>query len=407
VSETNPPERPRPSELASAWTLDPEVVFLNHGSFGACPRVVLEDQAALRARMEAEPVRFFVRELEGLMEEARRALADFVGADPSDLAFVNNATTGVNTVLASFPLQAGDELLTTDHEYNACRNALEAAAARAGASVVVASIPLPVASAEQAMEAILARVSSRTRLVLIDHITSQTGLVLPIERITAELEGRGVRVLVDGAHAPGMVELDVARVGASFYTGNCHKWLCAPKGAGFLWVREDWRERVRPLVISHGATAPVRDKSRFHLEFDWVGTDDPTAVLAIPVALETMASLVDGGWPEIRSRNRSLVLEGRRLLCEALALDPPCPEEMIGSLATLPLPDGSPEPPRSPLYLDPLQDELLGKHGIEVPVIPWPAPPRRVLRISAQLYNTAEQYRYLARVLPGLLGGVA
>ena len=390
---------PSASELAGNWRLDPEIVFLNHGSFGACPSSVLDCQVGLRRRLELEPVRFFVRELEAQLDRSRAQLASFVGADPEGLAFVCNATTGVNTALASFPLQEGDELLTTDHEYNACANALHAAAERAGAEVVVAHIPFPVVSSDVAVSAVLERVTRRTRLALLDHVTSQSGLVLPIAELAAELESRGVTVLVDGAHAPGMVDLDVAALGVSFYTGNCHKWLCAPKGAAFLWVREDWRDRVRPLVISHGANSSTVDRSRFRLEFDWVGTHDPTAFLTVPRAIEVMGEMVPGGWAEVRRRNRELALAGRRALCSALGVEPPCPESMIGSLATVQLPDGRSAPPRSPLYCDPLQDELLARHYIEVPVIPWPAPPRRLLRISAQLYNTLAQYEYLGEVL--------
>jgi isopenicillin-N epimerase len=397
VSHLRRSDLPAAAPLADAWQLDPRVVFLNHGSFGACPRAVLAAQAELRHQLEAEPVRFFAREFQNLLDDARQALADFVGADAELTAFVTNATTGVNTVLGSFPLQAGDELLTTDHEYNACRNALEAAAERAGASVVVARVPFPIESADQVSEAILGQTSSRTRLALIDHITSPTGLVLPIATLVDELEARGVSVIVDGAHAPGMVELDVTGLGASFYTGNCHKWLCAPKGAGFLCVHSNWRDRMRPLVISHGANAPLGGRSRFSLEFDWTGTHDPTPFLSVPAALREMASLVKGGWPEIRRRNRKLAIEGRRLLCEALAIEPPSPESMIGSMASMPMPDADPK--RTRQAFDTLERELFESHRIDVPLFDWPKPPKRVLRISAQLYNTLEQYRYLAEAL--------
>ncbi len=388
--------KPQASPLAHHWDLDPEIVFLNHGSFGACPRAVLAHQAELRRQMEAEPVRFFVRELAPLLHQARVDLATFLSADPEGLAFVNNATTGVNTVLASLPLGPGDEVLVTDHEYPACRNALDATAARSGATVVIAEIPFPLASTEEAVETILAKITSRTRLALLDHITSQTAMILPIKTLVQELEGRGVPVLIDGAHAPGMIDLKIDDLGASYYTGNCHKWLCAPKGAAFLWVREDYRQAIRPLVISHGATAPLDDYSRFRLEFDWMGTGDPTPYLSVPEAIATVEGLVEGGWPAIRRRNRDLALRARDLLCEALGINSPCPDSMIGSMAAIPICDGSPEPPTSPLYKDPLQDTLLFDSSIEVPVIPWPTPPHRLVRISAQLYNTEEQYRLLA-----------
>ncbi len=381
------------------WALDPSVTFLNHGSFGACPRPVLEEQQRLRARMERQPVQFFVRDLEPLLDAARAELAAFLGADADDLAFVPNVTAGFNTVLRSLRFAPGDELLTTDHTYNACRNAAEFATAAGGARVVVAAVPFPLDAAEQVVDAVLARVTPRTRLAVLDHVTSPTGLVFPIERLVRALADRGVDTLVDGAHAPGMLPLRIADVGAAYYTGNCHKWLCAPKGAGFLHVRRDRQAAVRPLSISHGANSPRTDRSRFRLEFDWVGTGDPTAYLCVPTALRTLGSLLPGGWPELRRRNRELALAARRRLCEALGVPPPAPDAMIGSLAAVPIPDGSPEASVSPFDADPLQDLLLARHRIEVPVVPWPRPPRRLVRVSVQAYNAAGDYDRLAEAL--------
>jgi isopenicillin-N epimerase len=391
------------SHLRSHWTLDPTVSFLNHGSFGACPVVVLEAQTELRARLEREPVRFFLREMQPLLDEARAALAAFLGADPEGLVFVPNATTGVSAVLRSLAFAAGDELLTTNHAYNACTNALRLAADSTGARVVVADVPFPLGGADEVLGAVLGAVTPRTRLALIDHVTSPTGLIFPLADLVTALESRGVPVLVDAAHTAGMVPVDVARLGAAFLTGNCHKWLCAPKGAGFLCVRSDLRDRIHPAVTSHGRNAPLSGRSRFHVEFDWPGTDDPTAWLCVPHALSAVAAMVPGGWPEVRARNRALALAARKLLAAALGVALPCPDDMIGSLAALPLPDGDGAPPRSPLYLDPLQDRMLFDHGIEVPVIPWPAPPRRLVRVSAQLYNDLDEYRRLAGVLVSLL----
>jgi isopenicillin-N epimerase len=391
------------NEFADSWLLDPEVIFLNHGSFGATPKSVLAEQAKIRERIETEPLLFFNHSYLEELDRARVELARFLGARTDDLAFVVNATTGVNTVLGSLSLKEGDELLVTDHEYNACRNAIDAVAAAAGASVVVAPIPFPLRTEAQVVDAVLERVSPKCRLLLIDHVTSQTGLVLPIDELVGEVQGRGVDVLVDGAHAPGMVALNLDALGAAYYTGNCHKWLCAPKGAAFLHVRADRRDSVRPLVISHGANANSVDRSRFHLEHDWTGTRDPSAWLAVPAALRVMASMVDGGWDEIRRRNRQLVLEGRRVLCEALDLDPPCPESMIGSLASLPLPDGDSGSVNTLFPFDRLQERLFEEHRIEVPVITWPKPPHRLLRISAQLYNSPPHYVALAEALRRVL----
>lgn len=394
------PDRPGPD-----WALDPELVFLNHGSFGACPRVVLEAQHRVRTRMERQPVQFFVRDLEGLLDAARGELADFLHVPTEDLAWVPNATSGVNAVLRSLCLDPGDELLTTDHEYNACRNALDFVADRAGARVVVAPVPFPLAGPDQVLEAILERAGDRTRLALIDHVTSQTGLVLPIEQIVRALAERGIDTLVDGAHGPGMLDLRLDEIGAAYYTGNCHKWLCSPKGAGFLYVRPDRQRDIRPVSISHGANSPRQDRSRFLQEFDWVGTDDPSPMLCVPAALRFMGDLMPGGWPALRAHNRALILDGRRALAEALGISLPCPDAMIGSLAALPLPDGSLEPPKSAMYADPLQDELLRRWRIEVPVIPWPHVPHRLVRISAQAYNNPGQYRLLAEALGGLFAG--
>lgn len=389
------------AELAAEWTLDPAVTFLNHGSFGACPRVVLAAQQRVRDELEREPVLFF-RELEARLDQARAEVARFVGADESGLAFVTNATTGVNAVLGSIELTRGDELLTTDHAYNACRNALEHAAERAGAHVVIADLPYPIARPEGVVEALLARFTKRTRLALVDHVTSPTGLVLPIERIVRELQARGVDVLVDGAHAPGMVPLELDALGAAYYTGNLHKWVCAPKGAGFLHVRADRRDATRPTVISHGANALRRDRSRFALEFDWTGTADPSAFLAVPEAIRFMGSLLPGGWHSVMEANRKKALAARSRLATALGVELPAPDSMVGSLAAVPLPDGR-VPPEPPLLLDPLQSALFERFAIEVPIVPFPRWPKRLVRISAQLYNDASDYDELAEALRQLL----
>lgn len=386
------------TDLAGLWALDPKVVFLNHGSFGACPREVLAHQAALRSEMEAEPVRFLSRELDERLDAARAALAGFLGADADDLVFVTNATSGVNAVVRSLAFAAGDELLTTDHAYNACRNALDFAAARSGARVVVAAVPFPVASPDAVLEAVLARVTPRTRLALLDHVTSPTGLVWPIERLIAALAERDIDVLVDGAHAPGMVPLNLATLGATYYSGNCHKWLCAPKGSAFLWVRRDRQADVRPLTISHGANMPRPGRSRFRVEFDWTGTSDPTAWMTVPRAIAYVGALLPGGWPAVMARNRALALEARRRLCAAAGTPAPCPDDMIGSLASVILPDG-PAAEIGWRRPDPLQRRLFEAWGIEVPVMSWPAPPRRLVRVSAQLYNTGEDFARLAGAL--------
>ncbi|MFL5309394.1 MAG: aminotransferase class V-fold PLP-dependent enzyme [Myxococcales bacterium] len=384
--------------LARHWTLDPRVEFLNHGSFGACPRPVLEIQHELRARMERQPVLFLSRELEPLLDEARSALAAFVGADADDLAFVPNATTGVNTVVRSLRLAPGDEVLTTDHAYNACRNALRVLEP-AGVRVVTAAVPWPGVTPARVVDAVLAEVTPRTRLALIDHVTSPTGLVFPIETLVRALAERGVDTLVDGAHAPGMLPLDIRRIGAAYYTGNCHKWLCTPKGSGFLDVRRDRQEGVLPLAVSHGFNSTRTDRSRFRLLFDWGGTDDPTPYLCIPEAIRFLGSLLPGGWPAVMQHNRDLALAGRGVLCDALKVPEPAPPEMIGTLAAVPLPDSGVPPAVAGSMHDPLQAVVYERHRIEVPIFVFPRHPRRLVRISAQLYNSRAQVELLARAL--------
>ena len=383
------------------WLLEPEIAFLNHGSFGATPKAVLAKQDEYRRQLEREPVRFMVRELEPILDAARRDLAQFIGADAGGLAFVPNATAGVNAVLRSLDLDEREELLVTTHEYNACRNALEYVAQLAGAKVIVVDTPFPVVSADDIVQRILDRVTTRTKLLLVDHVTSQTAIIQPVERLVRELAARGIDTLIDGAHAPGMFPLDVRSIGAAYYTGNLHKWVCAPKGAAFLYVRENRRYGVRPIAISHGANSPRTDRSRFWSEFDWTGTFDPSAWLAVPEAIRFVGSLA-GGWPEVMRRNHALALRGRDILVRALGIPPPAPDDMLGSMAAVPLPDGNASTAPS-LYGDPMQDVLLERFKIEVPIVPWPHPPKRVLRISAQLYNEEGEYVRLADALIKLL----
>ena len=387
-------------DIAGQWTLDPSVTYLNHGAFGACPRAVLEAQAELRARIERNPVHFFVGELEKRLDEVRAEVGAFVGASPEDLVFVANATTAVNTVLASLPLESGNEVIVTGHGYNACLNAAQYWTARVGAAVSFAEVPFPIERAEDVVGAVLDRVTPRTRLAVLDHVTSPTGLVFPIERLIGELRERGVDTLVDGAHAPGMLPLDVASLGAAYYTGNFHKWCCAPKSAAFLWVRPDRQASIRPLVISHGASDLRHDRSRFLLEFDWMGTNDVTALLSVPSALRFLGTLFPGGMPELMSHNRALAVAARRTICEALGTPAVCPDEMLGSLAAILFPDVTPKAPSA----SELHDRLEQTHRIQVPIVPWPDRTSGFVRIAAQAYNRLAQYEALARALTIELG---
>ena len=386
-----------PMAVRAQWQLDPSITFLNHGSFGACPTPILELQRELRDRIEANPVQFLVREVGGLFASARVQVAPFVNADPDDLVFVPNATTGVNAVLRSLPLEPGDELLTTDHTYNACRNTLAYVAERTGARVVTATVPLPLSGDDAIVDAVLAHVSPRTRLALLDHVTSPSAIVFPVARLVDQLAARGVDTLIDGAHGPGMVPVDVTAIGAAYYVGHGHKWLCAPKGAAFMHVRRDRQDTVRPTVISHGAMAVIPGVSRFRLEFDWPGTTDPTPALCLPAAIRFLGGLLPGGWDALRTRNRALAVDARRLLCAALDVPVPYPDELVGALALVPLPDGP--PPDHFAMLDPLQVTLFERYRIETLIATFPAAPRRVMRVSAHAYNTIADYERLAGAL--------
>ena len=376
--------------LASLWSLDRSVAYLNHGSFGACPAAVLAAQSALRAEMEREPVDFLSGSLQARIDAARESVASFLGAEPADLVFVPNATAGVNAVLRSLTFAPGEEILVTTHTYNACRKAVEHVAARAGARVVSVPLPFPCADDDSVIAMILGAVSARTRLALIDHVTSPTALVLPLEPLVETLNARGVDTLVDGAHAPGMVPLVLSELNAAYYTGNAHKWLCAPKGAAFLHVRRDRQAGLHPNVISHGYGAG------FHAEFDWTGTDDPTPWLCIPEAIRFMGALLPGGWSEIRAVNHALIVAAREVLLDALGVSAPCPERMLGSMASIPLPPAAGA--REPRGLH----DWLRARGVEAWLHPHPVP---LLRISAQLYNEIGEYRKLARLMREALRG--
>lgn len=392
--------------MKSHWGLDPEITYLNHGSFGACPKAVLAELHRLQIEMEREPATFLSRKAPERMAQARRALGAFVSAAPEDLAFVPNATMGINSVLRSLPLQPGDELIVSDHEYNASRNVLEYVAHESQSRVVVVEIPFPLSGPSIVVERMQRAVTSRTRLALVDHVTSSTGMLMPLAELIEMFHGRGVAVLVDGAHAPGMIPLDIEALSPDYYTGNCHKWICSPKSAGFLYVRPGLQNEVRPAVISHGANAGLEGNARFRAEFEWMGTRDITPWLCVPTAISYVGSLLPGGWPEVMSRNHDLAVEGRRLIAGRLGVEPPCPEEMLGSLATLHLPESKMFEAvyaTSALDLVPLQEALFYQHKIEVPVLTCPESGKPTLRISAQLYNELDDYERLTQALEALL----
>ncbi len=409
-------DRPFGSALAKHWNLDPSITLLNHGSFGATPRVVREAAAAFTARMEAEPVRFFVSELEPLLDGAREKMAAFVGCAAADFAFVTNASTGVSTVTRSLRLEPGDELLTTAHEYNACNNALRQAAERSGARVVTVRVPFPAKDGQEMAAAVLAGITERTKLLLLSHITSVSATVIPVGRIIEAAQARGVDVLLDSAHGPGSVEMNLGEMKPAYATGNFHKWVCAPKGSAFLYVRPDRQDGMSPLTISHGMNSSRTDRSRFRLEFDYQGTQDPSAWLATPAAAEFVPGLLGGGgWERVRRVNHDLAQHGAAVVGAALGTVPALPEELCASMALVPIPahdsglDGRLRQ-RPTLYADALQDVLLAKYGIQVPILRMPVQEGVVLetdrfvRVSGQLYNSLEQYEYLGWALRRELG---
>jgi isopenicillin-N epimerase len=370
------------------WTLDPDFLTVNHGSYGATPRVVLAAQDEWRRRMEAQPTRFFSRELPEALRQAATVLAGALSAEPDDVVFVPNATTGCNAVLRSMRLEAGDEILHASHVYNAVRNTMVYVAERAGAKVVAAELPFPRPDTATVLANIEKAITKKTRILVIDHITSPSGLVLPIAEIIALCHTAGVPVLVDGAHGPGQVPLDLGALEADWYVGNCHKWWSAPKGCGFLYARGDRRTELHPVTISHGFGAG------FTKEFDWTGTIDPTAYLALPAALDFFGRL---GGAALMERNRLLAAEAGSLLASRLGTEVGARSEMAGAMALV----------RLPFDMSPTREAtvpvraILQAAGADCPVHglaggPW-------LRLSAYAYNEMADYERLAELLPGVI----
>jgi isopenicillin-N epimerase len=357
------------------------------------------------------------RDLEDLLDWSRSEIGGFVGASADDLALMPNATAGINTVLRSLRWKAGDEVLATDHAYNAALNALRFAAAGSSAKVVLARIPFPIESPDQAFDAVMAAVTPRTRLAMIEHVTSPTALILPIERIVPALAEKGIDVLIDGAHGPGMVPLKIAELAPAYYAGTTHKWVCAPKGSAFLYVRRDRQSTIRPLAISNGASDTRTDRPRFRLDFDWNGTFDPTAWLTIPAAIDGLGEMLPGGWPSVIAAKTQLMVKARAMLADALHTAVQSPDSMTGSMASLPLPGGPWSRAEALRRKEMIEGALRGRR-FEVPLVPWPCPwlvdsgdlPEStefdlLVRISAHVYNYLGQYERLASILAGF-GGV-
>jgi isopenicillin-N epimerase len=379
--------------VRALWPIDPAVAHLNHGSFGAVPTPVMESQDALRRLTESDPTGFFWWILPESLDLARRETAAFVGADPDGFVFVPNATTAVNTVLASLELRPGDEILLTDHVYGALRLAAERAARVTGSAVVVNPVPLPTQGPEELTASFLAGVTPRTRMAMVEHIASPTALVFPVRQIVSVLREAGVLSLVDAAHVPGTLDVDVGALAADFWTGNFHKWCCAPRGAAGFYVAEDHRDRIVPLVTSW------ESPKGFAPSFSWVGTADYTPYLCVPTAIAFMESL---GWDRVRRYNRELASLGRGIVREAIGGHAAWAEEdgLFEAMTLIALPDGmvtSMESGRA------ISDRLAREHRIEAAVFPWRD--RGFLRLSAQAYNEPGEYERLAAVLPEVLRG--
>jgi isopenicillin-N epimerase len=379
-----PPAPIRP-DLKSEWLLDPKITFLNHGSFGATPKCVFVEQTRWRLRIEAEPVELLGRRAASLLEEARKPIGQWLGMGPNDFGFVTNATEGINAILQSIKLRPQDELLTTTHVYHAVRQAMKHAARRAGAGYREVEVPLPVASPGQIAERVISAITSATRLLVVDHITSPTAIVFPIAPISAECARRGIDLLIDGAHAPGSLPLDVPATGAAYYAGNLHKWACAPKGCGFIWAREDRQADIHPLIVSHFLG------EGFSREFGWQGTRDMSGWLAVPRALQFMSDL---GWEAVMTHNHSMAAWAHQMLCEAWNVSPisSCDGTMLASMATLPLPGPLGELSESDATI--IQQKLYDEHRIEAPLMRWGG--RTYIRPCCQVYNFPEEYQRLA-----------
>jgi isopenicillin-N epimerase len=374
-------------DLAGQFMFRPGITFLNHGSFGACPRPVFDAYQALQRELEAQPVEFLGRQLNGLLAEARGRLADYLGTQAGNLAFVPNATHGINIVARSLDLQPGDEVLGTDQEYGAVERTWRFNCEPRGARYISRPLELPARDAAEMVEQLWAGVTERTRVILISHISSPTALIFPVAEICRRARASGILTVVDGAHAPGQIDLDMEAIDADFYSGNCHKWLCAPKGAGFLYARPELQPQLKPLVVSWGWQADRPGPSPFVDCFQWIGTTDPSAYLSVPAAIDFQAQ---NNWPAVRAACHELLLDASRQLAELTGLEPLSPDSTYwwDQMRTLKLP---------PCEVEELKARLWDEYQVEVPVHTWRG--YHCIRISIQAYNNPND---IDRLLEGL-----
>lgn len=385
--------------LARQFLLREDVVFLNHGSFGACPRPVFAKYQEWQLELERQPVEFLGRNLTATMRVPRIALAEELGTTPDNIVGLTNATLGLNIVAQSLDLKPGDQILTTDHEYSALEKTWAYVCRKTGAEIVVVKVPLPLTSEAQFTDAILAGMTERTRVLFLSHITSPTALLFPIERSIAEARKRGIWSVIDGAHTPGHIRLELDRLGADFYAGNCHKWLMTPKGSAFLHARPEVQPLINPLVISHGWTDKSKEpgakgafgNSPFIDELEMQGTRDPAPWLTVPAALDYRR---ENDWASVAAHCQALAQDTARRLAERTGLAPlSTPEFCAPQMVAMPLPDCD---------TDALKLALYDKYRIEIPVFRWQD--TCIIRLSVQGYNSRPQMDLLIEALTDLLG---
>lgn len=380
--------------VRDAWALRPGVVYLNHGSFGPSPTVVLDARDAWSRRLEAEPMDFFVRTMDDDLDAAAESLGRFVGAAGRDLVFLPNATVAMNLVAANVRLKPGDEVLATNHEYGAVLRIWRETCRKAGAELVVRRLPERLDSDAEIAETFLAGVTDRTKLIVVSHVTSPTAAILPVQAICDGAKRRGVAVCIDGPHAPAMVDVNINRLGCDYYCASLHKWLSAPFGSGFLYVARRHQQNFRPIVVSWGGSLSGRPAS-WKDEFTWSGTHDPAPYLAVP---EAIAFLEGFGVERFRETTHALARHARERIVAITGREPFVANaiERFGSMISLPLPalDGF---EGGHGRIDPLQAALWNEHRIEVPVAYWGG--QRLLRISCHLYNTPDDIERLTRAV--------
>jgi isopenicillin-N epimerase len=379
--------------LRDRFLLRPGVVFLNHGSFGACPRPVFEAYQNWQLELERQPVEFIQRRSRELLREARQSLGDFVGADADDLVYVTNVTLGLNIVARSLPLEPGDEVLTTDQEYGSLNATWELVCAKRGARYVHRTVDLPIRSTEQVVEAIWSGVNDRTRVLFLSHITSPTALTLPVAELIHRAREAGIITVIDGAHAAGQVPLDLNALGADFYSANCHKWMMSPKGAGFLYARPEMQHLLEPLIGGRRQGTP--QGSRLVAEHQYQGTRDVASFLSVPAAIHFMR---DHDWPAVRQACHELVRYARQEVAELTGVAPVIPdaETWFAQMAVLPIPACD---------LRALRSQLLDEHEIEIPLTRWDG--QGFVRLSVQGYNTRADVERLIAALGALLPEVS